>query len=117
MSDRVRDKIAEYGVDWDEAEMEILEFIDNRYGGAAKDGIMVGDGDNPRISKKMKYYQTVDGETFVRIRLNKMVRMADADKIACRVSIAEETPDLIKVKVMAKNKPARILKVCQVSLI
>ena len=113
MSDKIRDKVTELGASWDEAEAEIIEFLDNRYKGV-KDGIEFGDGENPRISKKMKFFQTLDEGAFVRIRLNKIVRLADSDKIRCRVVIADEKPDLIKIKTIIKNKPARILKICKV---
>ena len=114
MSDKIRDKIRELGADWDEAESEILEFLDNRYKGV-KDGIEFGDGENPRISKKMKFFQTNDEGVFLRIRLNKLMRLADSDKIRCRVVIADEKPDLIKVKTIIRNKPAKILKICKVN--
>ena len=116
MSERIRDKVVELGADWDEAEQEILEFLDERYKGA-KDGIEFGGGINPKITKKMKFFQTQDEGVFLRIRFNKIMRLADTDKIKCRVVIADEIPDTIKVKMVIKNKPARILKICKVMLL
>ena len=115
MSEKIREKVVELGADWDEAEQEILEFLDERYKGV-KDGIEFGEGINPKITKKMKFFQTQDEGVFLRIRFNKVLRLADTDKIKCRVVIADEVPDTIKVKVVIKNKPARILKICKVRL-
>ena len=93
-----------------------MEFLDERYKGV-KDGIEFGEGVNPKITKKMKFFQTQDEGVFLRIRFNKVVRLADTDKIKCRVVIADEIPGAIKVKVVIKNKPARILKICKVGQI
>ena len=113
MSDRIQNKIEELGITWEEITPEIIEFLDNKYR-SPSDGIIIEDNENPAISKKMKFYQTNDGLALIRIRMNRMNRLADNDKIRFRVIIGDAVPDLIKVKISFKEKPMKQVKICKV---
>ena len=115
MSDRIQNKIEELGITWEEIAPEVIEFLDNKYR-SPNDGIIIEDNENPKISKKMRFYQTRDGLALMRIRLNKMNRLADNDKIRFRVIIGDAIPDLIKVKISFKEKPAKQVKICKVKI-
>ena len=113
MADKIEKKIEELGVSWEEITPEIIEFLDNKYR-SPNDGIVVEDNENPKISKKMRYYQTMDGLALMRIRMNQMNRLADNDKIRFKVIIGDAIPDLIKVKVAIKDKPMKQVRICKV---
>ena len=113
MSDRIQNKIEELGLTWEEITPEVIEFLDNKYR-SPNDGIIIEDNENPKISKKMKFYQTDDGLALMRIRMNRMNRLADNDKIRFRVIIGDAVPDLIKVKISFKEKPMKQVKICKV---
>ena len=51
MSERIENKLVELGITWEEIEMEVIEFLDNKYR-SPSDGIMIEDNENPKISKK-----------------------------------------------------------------
>ena len=114
MSDRIKDKVIGMGILWEEAEKDILEFIDEKYN-KAQDGIIIGDNENPKITKKMKHFIDENGKTFVRIRMNKFTRLADSDKIKMAFIIGEEIPDTIKIWIGYKDKPIKPVKICRVS--
>jgi len=114
MSDRIQDKIEELGLTWEEITPEVIEFLDNKYR-SPNDGIVIEDNENPKISKKMKFYQTDDGLALIRIRMNRMNRLADNDKIRFRVIIGDAVPDMIKVKISFKDKPMKQVKICKVN--
>ena len=113
MSERIQNKIDELGVTWEEITPEVIEFLDNKYRNP-NDGIVIEDSENPKVSKKMRYYQTNDGLVLLRIRMNRMNRLADNDKIRFRVIIGDTIPDMIKVKLAFKDKPAKQVKICKV---
>ena len=113
MSERIQSKIEELGVTWEEVTPEIIEFLDNKYRGP-NDGIILEDNENPKVSRKMRYYQTDEGLALLRIRLNRMNRLADNDKIRFKVVIGDAVPDTIKVKLVFKDKPMKQVKICKV---
>ena len=115
MSDRIQNKIEELGLTWEEVTPEVIEFLDNKYR-SPSDGIVIEDNENPKISKKMKFYQTDDGLALIRIRMNRMNRLADNDKIRFRVIIGDAIPDMIKVKISFKYKPMKQVKICKVNM-
>ena len=114
MSDKIREKVESLGVLWEEAEVCILDFLDNRYK-TPTDGIIIGDGENPATSRKMKHYVNEDGTAFIRIRMNKYNRLADSDKVKFAIIVADEKPDLIKISMAYKDKPLKPVKICKVS--
>ena len=111
MSDSVRDKVMAMGLIWEEVEPVIIDMLDERYG-KPTDGIEL-DGENPKLTKKMRFFQTQDQGAFLGIRHSKE-RMADRDKIKIRVVIADEEPDKIRIRLKFDKKPLRIVKICQV---
>ena len=115
MSDKIREKVIELGAVWEEAEREILDFLDERYK-KVKDGIILEDNENPPLTKKMRYFQCDDGTALLRIRLNKYQRLADGDKIKFSVIIADEEPDMIKAFFQFIDKPTRPVKICKVCI-
>ena len=114
MADMIQKKIEELGISWEEATPEIIEFLDNKYRSPC-DGIIIEDNENPKVSKKMRFYQTLDGLALMRIRLNQMNRLADNDKIRFKVIIGDAIPETIKVKIAVKDKPTKQVKICKVS--
>ena len=114
MSVRIENKLVELGITWEEIEMEVIEFLDNKYR-SPSDGIMIEDNENPKISKKMRFYQTNDGLVLMRIRLNRMNRLADNDKIRFKVIIGDAIPEMIKIRIAFKDKPTKQVKICKVS--
>ena len=115
MADIIQRKIEELGISWEEATPEIIEFLDNKYRSPC-DGIIIEDNENPKVSKKMRFYQTLDGLALMRIRLNQMNRLADNDKIRFKVIIGDAVPETIKVKIAVKDKPTKQVKICKVSI-
>lgn len=115
MSDRIQNKIDELGITWEEITPDIIEFLDNKYR-SPDDGIIIEDNENPKISKKMRFFQTNDGLALMRIRMNRMNRLADNDKIRFKVIIGDAIPDVIKVKIAFKDKPMKQVKICKVKL-
>lgn len=113
MSERIENKLVELGVTWEEVETEVIEFLDNKYRSPC-DGIMIEDNENPKISKKMRFFQTNSGLVLMRIRMNRMNRLAENDKIRFKVIIGDSVPEIIKIKVAFKDKPTKQVKICKV---
>ena len=114
MTENIQKKLEELGVEWKDVESDIIELLDNKYR-SPSDGIIIEDNENPQISKKMRFYQTNEGHALLRIRMNRMTRMADNDKIKLKVIIGDAIPDTIKVRLAIKDKPAKQIKICAVN--
>ena len=112
MSETIRSKIISLGLIWEEVEPVILDMLDERFGKPV-DGIEL-EGDNPKLTRKMRFFQTVDQGAFLGIRHSKE-RLADRDKIKIRVVIADEEPDKLRIRLKFDKKPMRVVKICQVS--
>ena len=111
MAERVRDKVLELGLIWEEVEPVILEFLDDKYK-SPTDGIEM-DGENPKLTKKMRFFQTTDVGVFLGIRHSKD-RMSDRDKIKIKVKIADQEPNKLRIRLKFDKKPTRIVKICEV---
>ena len=113
MSDRIIRKVQELGALWEEAEEEIMTFLDERYK-KVRDGIILNDNDEVPMSKKMRLFQANCGLAIIRIRMNKFTRLAENDKIKFSVVVADEGVDTIKIGFRIKSKPQKPIKICKV---
>ena len=115
MSERIKEKIVELGIVLEDVEDDIIEFLDRKYR-KPEDGIEIEDGENPTMGKKMRFFQTNYDGAYLRLRLNRNQRIAETDKIKFRIVIAKEGADSVKIRFKVVDRPARVLKICKVSV-